>query len=432
MIGTSIGSRVGGLLRGGVWGLADQALLSAANFVTMLLLARHLSPADFGAFTLGYTALMFTTGLQNPLITLPHNVLGVTRHGQDYTHYTTATALSQVLFAGGAALLALGFAAAAQVAGWDMVPVVLALAPTIVAWQLQEFARRVLYTEGRSRAAFANDALSYGGQAVGIAALAQLGQLTGLTAFAVLAATSAVAALWGFWTLRSSLSRRIELRWLSGNWGFAKWLLGAALAASTYTMLYPVLVAAMLSLADVGAFRAVQTVLGPTHILLRAMHVSLTPRAARTYADGGPPALRTFLVHVGAGTAPIMGAYCLLAGILAGPLLTLLYGDRYDEFGWLLAIVALTYACAYLSALVSIGVEVMGTNGPIFRANLWSTTAALGLGAPVMHAFGLAGAALVGTGYGVLHNILLWRHFFRMQETGRAHRPARRDDYGSW
>ena len=45
-------------------------------------------------------------------------------------------------------------------------PLLVALVPVILTWQLQEFVRRVLYTEARFAAAFINDMVSYGMQMV--------------------------------------------------------------------------------------------------------------------------------------------------------------------------------------------------------------------------------------------------------------------------
>ena len=41
--------RLGGLLQRGFWGLCDQALISASNFITTVVLARNLDRPDFGA-----------------------------------------------------------------------------------------------------------------------------------------------------------------------------------------------------------------------------------------------------------------------------------------------------------------------------------------------------------------------------------------------
>src|SRR5579863_6758098 len=71
-----------------IWAVADQAMISGSNFTTMVLVARGLGdPAQFGIFTLVYSALLFSNQLQSALITQPHNVLGSARHGQEYAAY---------------------------------------------------------------------------------------------------------------------------------------------------------------------------------------------------------------------------------------------------------------------------------------------------------------------------------------------------------
>src|SRR5947209_17340030 len=80
------------------WAVADQALISGTNFVTMILVARGLgSPAEFGTFTLVYSALLFANILQVAMVTQPHNVLGTGRDGEAYARYTTSCGLTQLL-----------------------------------------------------------------------------------------------------------------------------------------------------------------------------------------------------------------------------------------------------------------------------------------------------------------------------------------------
>src|SRR5688500_11827853 len=163
----------------GAWGLADQVLISATNFITMVLLARGLGPESFGEFVLVYTAMLLANGLQNSLIIQPHHVLGATREGADYRDYTASSALAQSVLAILCALLALLAAGVALGWGWPGAALLLALAPAIAAWQFQEFVRRVLYTEARLGEAFVNDLVSYGGQTLAIALLVYYQQLSG-------------------------------------------------------------------------------------------------------------------------------------------------------------------------------------------------------------------------------------------------------------
>ena len=117
----------------GIWGLSDQALISATNFATMVLLARALGPASFGSFVLVYTVLLFATELQGALVTQAHNVLGVGRAGSSYAGYTRSTAISQMLLAGSLGALAALAGLGAHLAGWGTAPLLLLLAPAIVA-----------------------------------------------------------------------------------------------------------------------------------------------------------------------------------------------------------------------------------------------------------------------------------------------------------
>src|SRR5207249_6919511 len=98
------------LLREGttvIWGVLDQALLSATNFVTFVLIARSLLPSDFGWFVLLYSCLLFANNVQYAVITQPLNVLGATAPAEGYGAYVSTTALSQIVFATAWAVIAI-------------------------------------------------------------------------------------------------------------------------------------------------------------------------------------------------------------------------------------------------------------------------------------------------------------------------------------
>lgn len=414
--------RLGGLLQRGFWGLCDQALISASNFMTTVVLARNLDRTDFGAFALVYAAIVFANSVQSALVTQPHNILGATRGGDDYRRYTTITAMSQLCLAALMALIALLSAVIAREAAWGIAPLLFPLVPAIVAWQLQEFVRRVLYTEGRLRAAMANDAVSYGTQAVAMVTLGRLGYLTGGRALAIVALTSAVAAAFGLWQIKDSLSRRGV--WASArehgfteNWRFGKWLFGAALALWVSGQLYPVLVGGLVSIAEAGTMRAVVTILGPTHILLIAMDTALAPAAARAYAERGQPGLQFFLKRVVMITAPVMGAYCLLIALFAAPILVALYGEQDRRYGWLLACIAFSYALSYLRSPVVIALEARRASAPIFQAHLWSSLVVLTAGVAAVRLLGLFGAALGTIANSLILSLFLWRRYRRIVAT---------------
>ena len=170
-------------------GLLDQALASGVNFLTIILVARAAGPREFGYFALVFTLLQSLGALQLALVTRPHNVLAASRKGDDYVRFTTTTVGYQFMFTALAACALLLGGVIAGAAGFGRTTLLYVAAPTLVAWQLQELGRRVLYTEGRLRGALANDALSYGAQAVAFIALYASDNLTAVRALAIVGIT---------------------------------------------------------------------------------------------------------------------------------------------------------------------------------------------------------------------------------------------------
>jgi glycosyltransferase involved in cell wall biosynthesis len=184
----------------------------------MMLAGRAMDKDDFGAFTLTFSALLFANMIQAGLVTQPHNILGTSRHGHDYARYTSSTAVAQLYIAAFGTIVSLLVWLFALAMGYTAAPLMLALAASIFAWQMQEFVRRVLYTKGRIDAAFVNDIISYGGQTALIAVLYRYNQLTGARALYALAITSALAALVGAWQIRHSLTRDFLPTAMRDNW----------------------------------------------------------------------------------------------------------------------------------------------------------------------------------------------------------------------
>lgn len=416
------------------WGLTDQALVSAANFVTMFLLARTLSPGSFGSFTLAYTALLFAGSVQFALIVRPHNVLAALRHNEEYARYTTSVVVGQLLLLGLIVVTAVAGLGLVYRLGWGVTPVLTALIPAIVAWQLQECFRRILYTEGRLGGALFNDLISYGGQIAGVVLLWKLQRLTGPAALSVLAVTSTVAAAVGVWQVRRSLARRFDLRLLRENWTFGKWLLGATTGDWLSTQLYVYLAALLLGPAAAGALKAGQLILGPLNIVCSFLDSVLPVRFARAWSAGGGAALGRRLRAAYALTAPLVGGYCLVVAVAAGLLLRLLYGQTYAGYSTLLALTALFTFTSYLPRIVSAALQAQGISRPIFVAYVGAGLTAIGLGVPSIALAGVNGAVIGMILSTLMLSCLLWyayrRRLTSLKQTEQANAdvPRRADD----
>ena len=418
--------REDGLFQTSLWGLADQALISVANFLTMVLLARALSPTGLGSFVIVYTGLLFAATLQAAMITRPHNILGAALQGDDYVRHTTATAVSQVAFATAAALIAIGSATAIHVLRWSFSPLLLALAPALAAWQMQEFFRQVMYTRRRVSQAFANDLISYGGQVGVLIAIWRLGALSGPNALYVLAGTSALAAAVGLWQIRADLGRALSWRPIARNWAFAKWLLGANLASWVSDQAYPLFTAAIVGVAATAALRAVQNLVAPAHVVLNAFQTLATPRASAEYGRGGKRALVAFLALASLlAIAPLL-VYWLTVGFLGRQLLTLLYSGRYTEYAPLVWLFSLGYLVLHVTQALSIGLMAIHKTRAIFYGRLAAIVVTFSGGIGLVWAFGVYGALLGSILTGVTFTAVLSYHFWKeaMQPAPGVSAPA--------
>ena len=412
----SLDVAVGYLLKYGVWGLSDQALLSAANFFTLIFIARAVSPRDFGSYALALTFVLFTMSLQTALLNRPFAVISASREGAAYRRYVTSVLLSQSAYALTANILILASALVAYVAGFEGTAALMAAtAFAIGGWGLQEFLRQVMYVEGRLRAAMLNDSLSYGGQVLAVITAALLGVLSPALALALVGVTSFVAVGFGLLQIRGSLDRHLDWQVVRADaseiWRFGRWMIGAALLLGAIDMAYFWLVAGFVSVAGAGALRAVMAVLGPTHLLLKTMDTTLTPVAARAAEREGVSGVKRLVWMMFLLTGPIMAGICLLVSVMAQDVLAFLYGEQYQPYAWLVPFMALSYFLAYSHRPVSIALISRRQPQAIFRGQLFQAAFFATFGIAATFLFGLHGAAITLVGASAVQSLELWRSY---------------------
>jgi O-antigen/teichoic acid export membrane protein len=377
-------------LRGAGWVVGDQAFVSASNFLGMVIAARVLSTTDFGTYALAYTGIWALNGLQSSLITQPHSVLASHRDPVAYRRYTSATGLMQIALTSalGMPILAAGFVA--LIAGGG--PVLLSVGIALVAWQAQEFLRRVLYFEGRLAAVVALDVIGFGGQLVGILGLAMAGQLTVTSALLVAAATSAVAALLGFVLLRETLFHRPMPGAIGENIAHGRWLLGAEVGSFICMNSYPFLLAATAGSQAVAIYAAAMLILNPLNVIWFAAGNALPIQLSRSRAQRGDRAARGELRSVYAVSMPVVAAYSLAASVLAGPILSVLFGGSYSEYGWVVAAAAAIRFLGFHSHLLAIGLRAHQLTRWIFLGYVAAVPFSLIAGTVLTISLGIAGA----------------------------------------
>ena len=420
----------GGGRRLASWALADQALISGCNFLTVLLVARALPQAAFGLYTVAYTSLYISNTLQSALIAEPHAVLSASRRGRAYIDYTTSTGAMQLAMVVLLAAIALVTALVVG-SGTDLGPLILALGLAAIGWQLQEFCRRVMYVEDRIGSAFFNDLISYGGQLIIVAGLAWAGLLTPVSAILAIGGTSILAAAIGALQIRPSLGGRTIRAEIMGNLRFGKWLAASELTGIVSLRLWAYLIAAIAGAAAAGSFGAASLIFGPINVIVFAVTTVMPIPLARARVEGGDESLRAMIRRFHYLTVPLVMAICLAVAFFAEPITELLYQGKYPGLGTLIAALAVYNIVRYLLALVTVALAASERTRAIFLTSLVGAGVTLASGTWLVAGSGAEGAALgmVLATSGTL--VAAWVAFLRTpRTTDPLYAPATRRNDG--
>ena len=85
-------------LHQGIISLADQAVASATNFATGIIIARACSKEELGLYMLGFSLIFLMTDFQTSLITTPYMVYAPRLKGRAHALYTGSTLIHQLAF----------------------------------------------------------------------------------------------------------------------------------------------------------------------------------------------------------------------------------------------------------------------------------------------------------------------------------------------
>jgi O-antigen/teichoic acid export membrane protein len=403
--------------RSGYRSAFDQATISLTNFAASLILARNVSPTQFGVYGVGFILVHLFDAFQEGLLIQPLNTFGAALGLAEFKRYASLSFLFQL------GMVAL-FSILAALAGWVLIltgndtagPTVLALSWMVITWQLQEFLRRLFYTRGELNKAIANTAFT---SLVRIGALAWLALnttmtgISGLNAIAIGALAGTLLGLWqgrAYWTRDLPPARELLVRDLK----FGRWVTGGTVASWTTLELYPVLAAWITSFASAGAYRAIQNLVAPVHMLLRATDTFLVPRTAKQFVEDGHESLHRSinLTYFFIGI-PIVGLLVLVS-IFAEPLLRLLYGETYVAYANGVPIMALFYFFWYLYWPLQVGFKAVRQTRPIFVANLLAILSMLTVGIGLIFRYDVYGTLAGQALNALIVAVVLWLAWWAM------------------
>lgn len=395
----------------------DQGTISLANFMATVILARLVSPTELGVYGVGFTSLRLIRSIQEGFIIQPVNTYGPAMDLSVFRRYITSTSLIQIAFALASSVVAASAGWLLTIFGNDTAgPAIFSLWFAFLFWQMQEHLRRILYTRGDVFNAVLNTIMANSFRLGILIWWAFQGRLSGIAGINAIAWGSLVALVPGLWQTRSYWTldfANLKDTWRQ-NWNFGRWILGGTIANWVSVEFYPVLTAGMISFAAVGAYRALQNLVAPIHLLLRATDTFLTPRTARLYSTNGQSALiRTLRLTYLASGFPILGLL-LIAILFPVPLLRLLYGETYTPYSQGMILMAIFYFLWYAYWPLQTAFKAARFSKPIFIANLAATFAMFTIGIWMILRWGVYGTIAGQALNALIVALVLWSAWFTL------------------
>lgn len=384
----------------GFWAIMDQGFFAVSNFALNVLLARWLTPTDYGAFVTAFAVFLLLSGFHNSLIVEPMFVFGSGRHLTVFPAYLKRVVsyhwiLSFVL-SSCSLLLGVFF-----LYGWLIDSPSPSLASSFFAFAVAIpfilfywLMRRTCYSQFKSQVAFGASA-SYCAVLLGaLYFIQQVGWLSIGTALIAMALASSVAGCVAFASVIRSSSKSTEFIGAGiakEHWDYGKWVIATSFASWIPGNLYYLVLPIVAGLEASGNLRALMLLVMPVTNFNIALASLITPKLVRVRGTSQFSKYVTSSVGVFAMTGI---AYWLLLLLFGDEIMRLLYGDVYARHAGLLVVVGLIPVFSgSLNALTS-ALRSLERPDLEFRAYLASTAVAVTAGLILVLTFKLEGAAI--------------------------------------
>jgi O-antigen/teichoic acid export membrane protein len=380
--------------RNGFWALTDQGAVSLGTFLTNVVLARSLPPAEYGIFALACGLIYFLNSLHSAVVTVPLISRGACATENEIRRLAAgALVLTTPLILPQAAVICIATWAVGRP---GLIPWVIAV---LVFWQFQEIIRRTFMARLRHREAILGDIVSYLGQAVIVWTFAARQDISAEKAFAVMAFTSGAAGLLQMIQHGLKWAPPTEIRRLAGVfWELGRWVLMTNFIGVFIFQAYPWMLAFFYSAAASAELQAAGNILGVSNPIFLGIGSLIYPAVVRTNGERG----NREATKVGFGYA-LQGGMLLLPFYLILILwpqwaLQLFYGANSPYLGLtgVLRLFVLCYSIGYLSNFMMTILNGLEKMKVAFFSQLAGAITTMVVGAPLAAWGGVTGAAAGG------------------------------------
>ncbi|WP_243373314.1 lipopolysaccharide biosynthesis protein [Microvirga solisilvae] len=404
------------------WSLVDQATVSLGTFLVNIILARHLSPHDYGLFTILFGAIFLVQTVSGSLVFYPLSVRGGAADGEErMAIILNAVILGTVL----AIVMALVLATFANT--FLDYRLVFCAPAFYMARQIQETLRRSLFTQFRYSAALIGDIISYIGPCILLIYLTGRFEVSLEIAFYAMALTSCLAIIVQLIQGAVSWSGSLQLRKVAGEfWHLGKWSFTSNVASRVQEQILPFLLAITSGPSATAGLQASLNITNVSNPIMAGLANVIPQTTARASERGMVEAWRAAYPLILFGSPPIL---LLLVTLLYMPesILALAYGGEphYLQLGDAIRLLAIATALNYATLAGSAFLFGADAGYQVHHIEIVGTFIAIVAAALLVPLYGLIGSCLALVITNLSRSILVYRQIFHLVSKPVSENDAR-------
>jgi len=378
-------------------GLADQAVVSGASFLAIVLVGRSTDPSELGYYALAMSLIVSSVTIQDSLISLPytfqiHHPIGapVESAGSSLMQSGLLSALCIAVFVtAGLSLAAYGSEPKVVALAWTLAGVV----PFAL---LRQFCRRFAFAHLRTTQALMIDAPAVALQLAGLSWLAYSGWLSSVTACLVLGAACALSAGCWLFLARANFAFRTDQLWpaTKQSWNLARWFFATQITILVLGNANYWLLSALTGAVATGIYAACMSTVSLANPLINGLDQVLMPSSVRAFKEGGGAGLWSEVIRASRLLGVATALPCAVIFFAGEQVMRLLYHDpAYEGQGHILIVLALALLASAMGIPASNALATLERPRPIFIAGLLASLVSVILASSFAIEWGIAGAA---------------------------------------
>lgn len=337
----------------------DQLIFSGSNFLLTFLLARKLSITDFGLFSSILLMTYLLVGIFNALIVQPFQISVAKGFSKRSLGFVFQASLA-VIFIFSVLMFAVKYLPVSAIiffkANWSAIIVF------VSAYLFQDFLRKIMLTIDVVKLVVFIDSIFL----LVFPLIIFQGNLTLEKSLLVVGIINIISSIPGiYFCMRNAEFSLKNKKLFYYHLKEGRWLFSASIVQWFSGNFFTLAAGIYLGINALGALRLVQSFFGVVNVILQTIENYYLPKTAQLYYQNKREEKKKLLLNLSKGMM-VLGILITAFFLFSEPLITVIGGSKYQQYGFLIKLVAVLYFVILYSYPTRISIRVLEQNKAFF------------------------------------------------------------------